>query len=300
MRHKLQRCQQCLPCWSVPPPTDTAFQRQALRSLAWSFPRFYLDGAPAAKAMPLCTNRRRTRRRFGPSCGAPRQATRNDSACAALLNSTTITPNCPASPSPGAANARGLLWAVGTRGGSTGDTGEDHSTKYCRDVSGASPRDCDTYPGVLSMDMMGWVQWPVVTNRRLHGLPRSRAAAPHRTTPSQASLFVTLWTAAAVLCDARGSGHFRRYRLSAGTRTICAARSLALLRSSATRRPRRLGAPKRRRWRRRRARRCGGKSARRCSTATPTIRGCRRCSTTTCGRCGSASSRASRRIASWR
>eukprot|EP00947_MAST-08B_sp_MAST-8B-sp1_P000729 g729.t1 len=88
-------------------------------------------------------------------------ATRNDSACFALFNASLNLTNCPATRSPGPANARGVLWAVGTRGGSTGDTGEDSSTKYCRKVPPARggsppPSDCDTVPGVLSMDMMGY------------------------------------------------------------------------------------------------------------------------------------------------
>ena len=58
-------------------------------------------------------------------------STRNDSQCEGLRTwePTARGANCPSSPSPGAANRRGLLWAVGTRGGSTGDSGEDHSTK---------------------------------------------------------------------------------------------------------------------------------------------------------------------------
>ena len=57
----------------------------------------------------------------------------------------------------------GLLWATGTRAtgsgatSSTGDSGEDESTKYCRSVdpTGKDWRDCEGF--ILSQDMAGGV-----------------------------------------------------------------------------------------------------------------------------------------------
>ena len=65
-------------------------------------------------------------------------STRNDSTCFALHSGAEKADNCPATPSPGAANAHGLLWSNGT-----GDTGEDGTTKFCRTLTKGKWTDCD-------------------------------------------------------------------------------------------------------------------------------------------------------------
>ena len=104
-------------------------------------------------------------------------STRNDSTCIALRNfSVTDGANCPATPSPGAANHRGLLWSTGTRGKSTGDTGEDHSTKFCRSqLPNGTWADCEGF--VLSMDMVGYSHDMRRSLARIAALRGDRAAA---------------------------------------------------------------------------------------------------------------------------
>ena len=76
-------------------------------------------------------------------------STRNDSACFALHSGVEKADNCPATPSPGAANARGLLWSNGT-----GDTGEDGTTKFCRTLTKGKWTDCDGVTTQRSLDLI--------------------------------------------------------------------------------------------------------------------------------------------------
>ena len=76
-------------------------------------------------------------------------ATRNDSTCTALQSNAIVAQNCPRQPSAGSANKRGLLWSNGT-----GDTGEDHTTKFCRKEVNGTWTQCEST--VLSMDMAGY------------------------------------------------------------------------------------------------------------------------------------------------
>jgi hypothetical protein len=75
--------------------------------------------------------------------------TRNDSTCVGLRSNEIVAHNCPSKPSSGSANTRGLLWSNGT-----GDTGEDHTTKFCRKEINGKWTQCEST--VLSMDMAGY------------------------------------------------------------------------------------------------------------------------------------------------